>query len=298
MSLVSFVKTENDESSSVRQAIQHSLDIIGYHFSKDIQNVAIKPNLCYYWDYSTGETTDPRFVETLIHLLRSQVSPSISVSIVESDASAMRCKYAFKILGYEKMARRCGATLVNLSKDEYENAEVTVGDESFHFRIPRTISDADLRVNVPKIKYMEGTKISCALKNIYGCNPYPKKFRYHRKLDETIVALNKVMKFDLCVVDGIIVSGARPRRLGLVMAGCDPVAVDAAAAGIAGLNAKSIRHIVLASREGLGNASFIPKGIATQYFRERYPQKTMSDRIMGLGFKLVCALGLQTRLGL
>jgi len=210
----------------------------------------------------------------------------------------MKCKYAFKMLGYEKMAQRSGITLVNLSKDESERVRVTVGDQSFHFNVPRTIQNADLRVNVPKIKYMEPVKITCALKNIYGCNPYPNKFRYHQKLDEVIVALNKVMKFNLCIVDGNIVSGVQPYRLGLVMASRDPVALDVAAAKIAGIDARSIRHIMLASRENIGNTSFIPKGIAPEYFERRYPRKRASNKVMLLAYKFVRTVGLEARLGL
>jgi len=254
--------------------------------------------MCYYWDYTTGQTTDPKFVAALVDGIRSQVSPNAHFSIVESDASAMKCRYVFKMLGYEKMARKSGISLINLSEDKSERVGVTVGDQCFNFMVPSTIKNADLRVNVPKIKYMPGVKITCALKNIYGCNPYPSKFRYHNRLDEVIVALNKVLKFDLCVVDGNIVSGVQPYRLGLVMASRDPVALDVAAAQIAGLNPKSIKHIMLANREGLGNTSFIPKGIAPEYFAKRYPGKRASNKAMELAYKLVQTVGLETRLGL
>ena len=295
MSLVSFVKVRRNHS--LIQAILDSLDLIKYQFAKGIRNVVIKPNLCYYWDYSTGETTDPEFVATLIDVIRDQVSSDVNISIVESDASAMKCKYAFKVLGYEKMARRHGVALVNLSKDEGERVEVTAGGQSFSFILPQTIRNADLRVNVPKIKYMSHVKLTCALKNIYGCNPHPNKFRYHPRLEEAIVALNKVMEFHLCIVDGNIVSGVQPCRLGLVMASRDPVAIDAAAAEIAGLNIKSIRHIMLASREGIGNTTFIPKG-NPYYFERRYPRKRSVNKLMEFAYKLVKTVGLETRLGL
>lgn len=296
MSLVSFVKIRNPDQ--MRKSILDSLDLIQYHLAKGIQNVVIKPNMCYYWDYTTGQTTDPKFVTALVDVIRSQVSPDVHFSIVESDASAMKCKYAFKMLGYEKIAQKLGVALINLSEDESERVGVTVGDQTFNFMVPQTIQNADLKVNVPKIKYLGPTKITCALKNIYGCNPYPNKFSFHRKLDEVIVALNKVMKFDLCIVDGNIVSGIQPRRLGLVMAGRDPVALDVAAAKIAGINPRTIRHIVLAGREGIGNTSFIPKGIAPNYFERRYPRKRAMNRFMELAYKFVKTLGLETRLGL
>lgn len=248
--------------------------------------------MCYYWDYTTGQTTDPKFVATLVDIIRDQTSPNVNISIVESDASAMKCKYAFKFLGYEKMAKNHNVGLVNLSEDKGEKIEVTAGNQHFHFTIPQTIKNVDLRINVPKIKYLTRTKISCSLKNIFGCNPDPHKFKYHTKLDEAIVALNKVMKFNLCILDGLIVSGSKPSKLGLIMASQDPVALDSAAAKIAAINPKSIQHILLASKEGLGNTSFIPKGADPKFFEKRYPKKRLKDKLLFSAYKFAVWAGL------
>jgi len=293
MSLVSFVQTER---SNMKKAIEDSLDLIDYKFPKGIRKVVIKPNMCYYWDYSTGQTTDPKFVSVIIEILREKTSPEVDISIVESDASAMKCKYAFKFLGYEKIAEQCHVKLVNLSEVEAEPAKMKVGDQNFDFMVPQIIKNADLRINVPKIKYMELSKISCALKNIYGCNPYPKKFKYHSRLSETIIALNKVMPFNLCILDGIIVSSSQTSKLGLVMASRDPVAMDTAAAKILGVNPKSVKYIVLAENEGIGKASFIAKGMNLNYFKDKCPKKNLTDKTITLGYRLVCALGLEKRL--
>jgi uncharacterized protein (DUF362 family) len=297
MSLVSFVKVQGNGNHSLKQAILESLDFIQYKYSKNIRNVVIKPNMCYYWDYTTGQTTDPKFVAALIDVIRDQVSLDVNISVVESDASAMKCKYAFKILGYEKMARNCNVALVNLSEDKSERVKVSVEGKSFSFMLPETIQNADLRVNVPKIKYMDYTKISCALKNIYGCNPYADKFKYHKKIDEVIVAINKIMKFNLCILDGNIICGSQPRRLGLVMASQDPVAIDAAVSQMIGVNAIP-RHILMASQEGIGNKVFIPKGASLNYFKKMYPRKSASEKLMSLAYKLVQIVGLETRLGI
>jgi uncharacterized protein (DUF362 family) len=299
MSLVSFVKVTNNAEDSIRQAILESLNAINYSFEKEVKNVVIKPNLCYYWDYSTGQTTDPRFMAELIDLIREEISPNADISVVESDASAMKCKYAFKILGYEKLAEDYKVNLTNLSTDPYRYVQVKAGTQSFRMMVPQTIEKADLKINVPKIKYaMKGIELTCALKNIFGCNPYPRKFRYHPYLGEAIVASNKAMKFDLCIVDGNIVSGIQPRRLGLVMASRDFVAIDAAAAKIAGLNPKKIKYIKLANKEGLGNISFIPKGAPISHFRSAYPRKDVKKKLMGNAYSLVTRLRMGRRLGL
>jgi len=292
MSLVSLVEIRKQ---LVKEAIRNSLELIQYKLPNKARNIVIKPNLCYYWDYSTGQTTDPRFVAALVDLLREETSHDIDISIVESDASAMKCRYAFKMLGYEDIARSQNVRLINLSEDNVESAEVSVDRQRWHFMVPKAIQDADLRVNVPKIKYLVQTKISCGLKNIFGCNPYPNKSQYHRRLDEAIVALNKLMKFDLCILDGIIVSGSRPRKLGLIMASQDPVALDAAAARIAGINPRSVRHITLAEKEGLGSIAFIPRGTDVKPFEMIYPRKKLTNRVMAYAYTLAIRTGLLKR---
>lgn len=298
MSLVSLVKIQENTIDSMRQAIFESLRTIDFSFKDEIKNVVIKPNLCYYWDYTTGQTTDPKFIAALIDFVRERTSAN-EISIVESDASAMRCKQAFKMLGYEKLSHDHNVNLINLSQDKSDAVEVTVGSQKFHLMVPRTIRNADLKINVPKIKYtINKIKLTCALKNIFGCNPYRKKFHFHPKLGETIVALNKAMRFDLCIVDGNIVSGIAPRRLGLVMASKDPVAIDVAAAKISGLNPRMIKYLQLAKKEGLGNTSFIPKGAPLQYFEDRYPKKGVMKKTMGIAYDMAIALGLGKPLGL
>ncbi len=285
MSLVSLVKL-GESCTSFQEAIERSLELIDFKLDPKVRRIAIKPNLCYYWDYSTGETTDPKFVSALADVIRHIASHAVEISVVESDASAMKCGIAFKMLGYEKMAREKGVDLVNLTNDEAQDVEVKVGQVAQKFSIPQTIASADLLINVPKIKYMEQVKISCALKNIYGCNPFPRKYKYHEQLDETIVGLNKIMRARLCIVDGIITVGVKTLKLGLVMASTDPVAVDAAASKIIGLNPRAVKYLSLASKEKLGSTSFISKGESLDSFKSLYPRKNAKDKLRGFVSKV------------
>jgi len=299
MSAVALAKLRGDSVEAIKEGVSECLQLINFEFRPSVQNIVVKPNLCYYWDYSTGETTDPRFVAATAELLREKISPGVRVTVVESDASAMRCKHVFKMLGYEKMARDWGIELVNLSEDENRPAEVTVAGQTFRFKMPKAIAEADLKINMPKIKYtIESLRITCALKNIFGCNPYPRKFRYHPRLEETIVALNKAMKFDLNLIDGNIVSGTSPRRLGLAMASTDPVAIDAAAACIAGINPRKIRYLKLASSEGIGSVEFVEKGEPLRHFAVAYPRKSLRRKLMGKAYNVAIRASLGRRLGL
>jgi len=294
MSLVSLVRA--DRYSHLKTAIEKSVDLIGFKLPSKLQRIVVKPNLLFYWHCSTGHTTDPKFVAGLIDFLRESLSSNLEICVVESDASAMKCRYSFKFLGYEKMAKEKEITLVNLTEDKSEKIKVEIADRSYTFSLPNTIKNAELFINVPKIRYLPLVKMTCALKNIYGCNPYPKKFKYHPYLDETIVGLNKIMKPNLCLVDGIIVRGKCTKKLGLVMASTDQVATDSAVAKIIGLNPKKIGHLVLAENERLGQMKYQVVGENVQYFSKLFPARTIKDRmrstIVSLGLSTLRKLGL------
>jgi uncharacterized protein (DUF362 family) len=299
MSLVSFVKIPQDTEFQYKQAITESLNLIDYKFNPTIKKVVIKPNLCYYWDCTTGQTTTPQFVSQLIDLIRQQTSPDIDIALIESDASAMRCKYAFRMLGYEKLAKEKGVRLVNLSEDQSRNTEVSCNGGNYNFLVPKIISDADLRINIAHIKYtVDPIKLTCALKNIFGCNPYQKKFKYHSDLGNVIVALNKAMPFDLCLIDSNIAAGVQPRRLGLVMASVDPVAIDVAAAKIAWLNPDKISYFAVAEREGVGSRAYVARGERLEDFRALYPKVTTKIKVKAQLKRILRVVGLGKRLGL
>jgi len=289
-STVSLLKVTGSSKQELKTAILNSLNYSGCCLKKE-KHIVIKPNMCYYWDFSTGYTTDPKFVGALVEVIRS-VLPDAEISIVEADASAMKCKYAFKILGYEKLAQDYGVNLVNLAEDKTDNVQITVNGHDFNLLLPDTIRYADLRINVPKPKYMDQTVITCALKNIFGCNPEPLKYKLHAHLDEAIVALNSIMKFDLCLLDGLMVTGTSPRRLDLVMASRDPVAFDAAAARLMGVNPKKVRHLQLAQTVGLGTTSYTSKGDDPQFFQRLFPKKSAMTKFAISAYKIALKTGL------
>jgi uncharacterized protein (DUF362 family) len=299
LSLVSLVKVKLEKPAPHKQAIAEAMGLINYQFKTDVRRVVIKPNLCYYWDASTGQTTSAYFVAQLIDCIREQVSPDIDIAVVESDASAMRCKYAFRMLGYERMAKEKNIRLVNLTDDKSTPTDVYCNGKNYNFKVPKTIADADLKINVAHIKYtVDPIKLTCSLKNIFGCNPVQKKFRYHSDLGNVIVALNKVMPFDICLIDNTIAAGVQPCRMGLVMASQDPVALDVAAARIAGLNPSRIPYFHIAEQEGIGKTVYTATGEPLDYFRAIYPKATFKMKSKGKIKKTLVAVGLGKRLGL
>lgn len=279
---MSFVQAEDLSANGIRETIGKSISLLEFNSNKKVDKIIIKPNMCYYYHPSTGEITDPRFVGALIDVLREIFPSNPEISIVESDASAMKCRYIFKMLRYDELAREKGVRLVNLCEEKSKQVEMEIAGHYLKFNIPELLLDGGFLVNVPKIKYMHGVKVTCGLKNIFGCNAVQKKAIYHKTLSEAIVGLNNIMRTSLVVVDGLVVNGKYTKRLNLVMASENVVAADAAASRLLGINPKSVKQLSLASREGLGELDFIPVG-DFHYFKRSFPKKGIKDNLFERG---------------
>jgi uncharacterized protein (DUF362 family) len=287
--IVGLARTHGFSEESIKDTVYRTLDLINFKPASNIKSILIKPNLCYYWDYSTGETTDPRVVASIIDYIRERGSNKAKIKIIESDASAMRAEHAFRMLGYVALAKEKSVELVNLSADETYEKEVMVKRHKFTLTLSHNIFDCELFINVPKLKvgpYAGGQcpHITCASKNLFGCISKPKKVEFHPQLHEIIAAVNKLIKSGLTVVDGIIALGSHPVRLGLVIAGKDNLAVDLIAARVMGYNPSRIKYLRLAAKEKMANIEGLRVvGESIEGIRKLFPRRNR------LGFKITWA---------
>jgi len=253
--LVSLVRSLSPKE--INKSICKTFDLIGFNIDKPVRQVAIKPNLCYYWDASTGYTTDPRIVSGVIDWVRDRLGVDTEIKIVESDATGMRTKLAFLILGYEKLAREKDVELVNLTDVPSIVEKVTVNKHEYDFKVPLLLKEADLFINVPKLKIMRISRITCAMKNIFGCISSPRKIVYHPRISEAIVGINKILKPHVTLVDGIVGLGRYPIKLDLIMASKDVFSLDWVASEIMGYSPSEIDFLNLSRKEGLGESQGI-----------------------------------------
>jgi uncharacterized protein (DUF362 family) len=237
----------------------------------------IKTNACFYWGPSTGQTTDLRVISGLIDYLRDKFGRDIMIRVGEADGSAMKVKHVFDVLNYVELARQKHVELINLSEGEKFEKEVTVAGRKVVLPFSRSILDSDMIVNVPKMKTHPLTIMTCCLKNVYGIIYEPHKYRnYHSFLDVAIVAANKVVRPNLNVVDAVVAGGRQPFRLGCLLAGTDPLAVDSVTAKIMGYNPSRIPHLALARKEGLSETSEVTLvGEDPEPFRDIFPRRNV-----------------------
>lgn len=259
-------------SSDIDDAVARSIDKLNYDFSH-VKTAVIKPNLCYYWNASTGETTDGRIVGSIIKYLKQKAS-GVQITVAEADASAMKTKFCFGILGYGDLCEQHSVGLMNLSEGEISKRIVTVENQKLTLPFNQALLNADLVVNVPKLKTHNLVGVTCALKNMFGAISKPRKYSYHRNINSVIVAANKIVPSHLTVVDGLIVRGSCPKKLGVILAGDNPLSTDAIASKIMGFNPSSVPHLRLAAREKIGEdrkISLIEDGITLAQAKKAFP---------------------------
>jgi len=273
---VTLAKSTGFSEGAIREAVFRAMDLLDYDLKGNVDSVVIKPNLCYYWDYSTGETTDPRVVSAMIDWVRQSMGNDVSICVAEADASAMRTKYAFKMLGYEKLSFEKNVALVNLSEGDITNREVVVAGTRWVLPINRILLERKLLINVPKLKYQRAIGFTCALKNIFGAISKPHKFSYHKKLAQVIVAVNKIVGTDIVLVDGIVVSGKKTKKLGVAIASDNATGCDFVAAKASGREPSRIGYLKLAVKEKIGNPEslvLIENSVKLSDIRKEFPKQ-------------------------
>lgn len=258
----------------------------GFHSIDDLKlgsdsTVVIKPNLCCIKSHETGATTDPRVVEAIIRCLKNEFDVT-SIHIVESDATQVLADMAFKLLGYERLARklervRIDVKLVNLSKSPLSVKVFPKNAFLKKIKIPKIMDNADFFISVPKIKTHGERLFTSTLKNQFGCNPDPHKSKVHKRLHDGIVDLNVAFKPDFVVVDGLVAMGGYrgpvngvPIKMNTLIFGRDPVAMDHLVARIIGINPSSVRYLVEAERRGVGTTEYITMGTIPWEFKREF----------------------------
>jgi uncharacterized protein (DUF362 family) len=246
-------------SDDVEKSVSKSIDLIdGLSDLRGKKCVSIKPNLCGLKSSASGQTTDPLVVEAVIKKVNS-ISQA-QICIVESDNSQATADRTFEVLGYRELEKKYrNVRCVNLSKDAKVKVSLN-GNICSTVRIPETMLFSDYFIDVPKLKTHVDYLYTGVLKNLYGLVlNRSSRLLYHGFMCEVLADLTRLYRPNLSVIDGIVgmegfgPSDGDPRHVGVVVASKDPVAADAVAARIIGMNPSRIEHLKYAAKKGIGN---------------------------------------------
>jgi len=250
------VRIEKLNGRDIFPVILEGLDSFGLSQRlKGCRRAFIKPNLVSdVKEYiQNGSNTDIRVIEGVLQYLSDcDVKAFLGESDMGPQLKGRKLKYALKYMGVYDLQKRYDFTIVNLTHDKKTLVKFSNPLFLKEIELGKTLLDADLILNLPKIKTHKYATLTCSLKNMFGTIPDPLRVKYHPNIHAVLADLNSVFYSKMFVlVDGIIAMEGNgpiygnPVNLDLLLFAEDPLAADVTAARIIGMKPEEIEHLKL-----------------------------------------------------
>lgn len=242
---VALDRVEGYDVGTLEAIIRRQLERLGAADIFDNKKVAIKPNMVMKKGPEAAATTHPAVLEAVIRILKERASDIIIAESPGGLYTPQTLSATYKGCGLAEVAERYGVTL-NYDVTSRE-VEAPNGKTSKMFSVITPILDADVIVNLAKLKSHALTGYSGAVKNYFGTVPGVTKFEMHARFpdyddfgsmlaDLCELHLNSKPTFNL--LDGILAmegngpTGGNPRQLDCLISGVNPFTVDTVGAAV------------------------------------------------------------------
>jgi uncharacterized protein (DUF362 family)/NAD-dependent dihydropyrimidine dehydrogenase PreA subunit len=234
------------------------------NFVKPGNTVLLKVNLIGPKSSDSAAVTHSEFVRALTRILKAQ---GCTVWIGDSSGGAIAgiapTAQGFAVAGYDKVAKEEGAVIKNFDREGV--VEVETHDKfKEKMYLAKPLFDADVVINVPKLKTHSATIYTGAVKNVFGCIPGLRKAMYHKIAPEkedfgdVLADIHEGAKFKLHIMDGIIsMQGEGPTagtvyNANKILMSTDPLALDTIAINMLGMSVDDIPVLNAAKKRNLG----------------------------------------------
>jgi len=250
------------------EAVDRALEGLGGmpRFVSPGEKILVKPNLLSPMPPDKAVTTHPLIVEAVVRLIQSAGAyPIISESPgVGTKHSEQRLKEVFETTGMMEVADRTGAEL----RIELEPIHVSFLEGKFvkGFELLPVFKEVDGIVNLPKLKTHVFMIYTGAVKNLFGLIHGVSKSKFHVRFPNEadfagmLIDVMRLVEPRLTVMDGVIGmegngpgSHGSPRKVGVILAGENPVEVDAIACRIIGMGFDEVPIFEAAKAAGVWN---------------------------------------------
>jgi len=233
------------------------LDSLDHGAIQKNSRVLIKPNLLAPASPDRAMLTHPLIVRAVVeYVLERGGLPQVS------DSPAMGT--------FDKVMRESGITealqgLAVECRPFKESVSVNVGPPFQKIEIAADAMNADIVINLPKLKTHTQMLLTLGVKNIFGCIVGMRKPEWHfrtgidrERFAELLVRIYSAVKPAITILDGILAmegqgpgKGGRPRALDIVMASNDAVALDMTVCRMLGIGEDELPTNRVAARMGL-----------------------------------------------
>jgi uncharacterized protein (DUF362 family)/Pyruvate/2-oxoacid:ferredoxin oxidoreductase delta subunit len=273
MSVVSAVNCDTYELEAVRRTVTAVLAPLGGigRFVRPGMRVLLKPNLVSAMAPERAITTHPAVIQAVAEQVQ-QVGGNVLIG--DSPGGPLKNgPRAYRRSGMIDVAEQTGASLVPFEEVTWKRLN---GADYF---IARPVFEADLVINLPKLKTHMLTLFTGAVKNLFGAIPGTRKREAHcqalgvQDFSRVLVDILALVPTGLAIMDGGLgLEGngpgalGTPRRYRCLAASTDPVALDAVIAQAMGYRPGEVLHLAQAGNRGLGIAD--PEAVRVEGKRE------------------------------
>jgi len=252
------------DADEVRRALDDALALGGIDLPRGA-SVLVKPNAVTDNRPEQATATHPAVVDAVCARLADNGN-----RLTIGDSSAYwfpgYTRRSFEVLGHAEVAARYGARLVTIEEGPIRSFSRSDPDADTLWLAD--LDAYDTVVNLPKLKVHRVTRISGAVKNLFGLVPGGTKQRYHEALKRSPDYLDRFgallldvhlhVRPALSILDGVVglerdgpAATGDPRRTRFLLASADALALDVALCRIIGEEPAAVPYLKDALRRGL-----------------------------------------------
>lgn len=266
MSKVIIQECKSYNLDSLITKINDGIDKLGgwNKFVRKGDTVLLKVNLIGPKPSESAAITHSEFVRAMIRILKAL---GCTVWIGDSSGGAIAgiapTTQSFKVSGYEKVAQEEGAFIKNFDSEGVVEVQPKskFNDKMY---LAKPIFDADVVINLPKLKTHSAAIYTGAIKNVFGCIPGLRKAKYHKiapnqeDFGEIIADIHECAKFHLHIMDGIIsMQGEGPTagyvyQANKILMSADPLALDVVGINMLGMKIEDVPILGAAKVRNIG----------------------------------------------
>ncbi|MEL6469647.1 MAG: DUF362 domain-containing protein [Cyanobacteria bacterium J06623_4] len=258
MSSVSLLSAKTYEIDALSHYLVEVLAPLGgiEQFVSPGDRVLLKPNLLTGSRPTKECTTRPELVYCVAKMVQAAGgNPFLGDSPAFGSARGVA-----KANGLLSWAQKADLPIVEMHGKRY-----AIDNPDFdNFLLSKEAMDADVIINLPKVKSHVQLTVTLGVKNLFGCVPGKMKAWWHmeagkdrQRFGTMLVETARAISPELTIIDGIIghegngPSGGEPRALGVLGASADVFALDRAMVDILGIAPEQVPTLVESQRLGL-----------------------------------------------
>ena len=248
----------DDPAQLVRRAFEELGGIRRFVSRADV--VVVKPNIGWDRTPEQAANTNPSLVAEVVR----QCWDAGAKKVIVADVSCNDARRCFQRSGIAEAARRAGAEVILPEPERFKDVDLQ-GEVLQNWPVFEPFLAADKIINIPIAKHHSLTGTTLGMKNWYGILGGP-RHQLHQRIHESLVDLADFIRPTLTIIDAYRVlmrngpTGGSLEDVVLkrtVLAGTDPVALDAyAAKAYWNLDLNSLPYLRLAAERGLGTPAF------------------------------------------